>query len=85
MDAHWQESLESHSIQIDDETTFASAGGVYYVQFDEDGNVQYRLGRLTLSSTNDPSLKRCVIVSTLIGAIRSSKEQTTPKDGKLCY
>lgn len=85
VDAHWKESLESHSIYIDGETTFANAGGVYYVRFDEDGNVQYRLGRITLSLKNNPTLKRCVIVSTVIGASRRSKEQATPRDGKMCY
>lgn len=83
--AQWQENLDAAAIQIDNETTFASSGGVYYVRFDEDGNVQYRLGRITLSSKDNPSIKRCVIVSTLIGAMRKSKEQPTPQDGKLCY
>lgn len=82
--AQW-ESLESKSIQIDGETTFANSGGIYYVRFDEKGNVQYRLGRITLSSQQSSSAKRCVIVSTLIGAMRKSKEQSTPHNGKLCY
>lgn len=84
LDSDW-EVLDSVSIQVDDETTFASSGGIYYVRFDEYGNVQYRLGRMTLSSKNAPDVKRCVIVSTLIGAMRKSKEQPTPRDGKLCY
>lgn len=79
------EILQSSSIQVDDETTFATSSGVYYVRFDEDGNVQYRLGRVTLSSKDIPGIKRCVIVSTLIGAMRKSREQPTPQDGKLCY
>lgn len=82
--AQW-ESIKLESMQIDDETTFAKSGGIYYVRFDEKGNVQYRLGRITLSSTRTPNIKRCVIVSTLIGATRQSKEQSTPRDGKLCY
>lgn len=82
--AQW-ELLESRSMQIDVETTFATSGNVYFVRFDEDGNVQYRLGRVTLSSERTPDIKRCVIVSTIIGAMRKSKEQPTPQDGKLCY
>ncbi|MEO0767914.1 MAG: prepilin-type N-terminal cleavage/methylation domain-containing protein [Cyanobacteria bacterium J06649_4] len=82
--AQWTQ-LESESIQIDAETTFATAGGIYYVRFDEDGNVQYRLGRITLSSERSSHLRRCVIVSTIIGAMRKSKEQPVPRDGKLCY
>ena len=83
--AQWNENIVSSSIQIDSETTFASSGGIYYVRFDEDGNVQYRLGRITLSSRDNPDIKRCVIVSTLVGAMRKAKEQPTPRDGKLCY
>lgn len=82
--AQW-EVLESSSIRIDDETTFATSSGIYYVRFDDEGNVQYRLGRITLSSRKNPRIKRCVIVSTIVGAMRKSQEQATPKDGKLCY
>ena len=82
--AQWTK-LDSASVKIDPETTFATSGGVYYVRFDEHGNVQYRLGRVTLHSEHAPHIKRCVIVSTLIGATRKSKEQATPRDGKLCY
>ncbi|WP_121969866.1 type II secretion system protein [Leptolyngbya sp. BC1307] len=82
--ARW-ETLESRTLQIDGETTFATSGSVYYVQFDMNGNVTRRIGRVTLSSRRIPRLKRCVIVSTMIGATRKSKEQATPRDGKMCY
>lgn len=82
--AKW-EVLDSASVRIDPETTFAQSGGVRYVRFDENGNVEYRLGRVTLSSEQAPTVKRCVVVSTIIGATRKSKEQPTPKDGKTCY
>lgn len=73
------------AVQLDGETNFATAGSVYYVQFDEKGNVRYRLGRVTVSSKQFPSIKRCVIVSTLIGATRTARDQRVPSDGKLCY
>ena len=82
--AQW-EVIDSRSVQIDVETTFATSGNVYYVRFDEKGNVRYRLGRVTLSSENNARIKRCVIVSTLIGAMRKAKERSEPRDGKLCY
>lgn len=78
------EDIDS-SIRLDAETNFASSGEIYYVRFDEKGNVQYRLGRVTLSSKRFPDIKRCVIVSTLIGATRAAKEQPTAEDGKYCY
>jgi len=86
--AQWQ-AVESASIQIDDETTFVSSGGVYYVRFDEHGN-PHRLGRVTLSGQQFSTIKRCVIVSTLIGAMRTSNEQSTPdpnyrRRDRFCY
>jgi prepilin-type N-terminal cleavage/methylation domain-containing protein len=76
------------SAQIDAETTFVTSGGIHYVQFDRKGNVRYRLGRMTLSSKQFPNVKRCVIVSTLIGATRVGKEHSTPDPenaNRFCY
>ena len=79
------------SIQIDDETTFLSSDSVYYVRFDEKGNVRRsRLGRITISSRQFPEVKHCVVVSTLIGATRSAKSQSEPDPSysereRFCY
>lgn len=89
--AQW-EALESQSIQIDQqpgETTFRKDGEAYYVRFDEHGDSR-QLGRLTLSGKRFSKNKRCVIVSTLIGAARKSKEQSTPdpnyrSSDRYCY
>lgn len=43
------------------------------------------LGRITLSSRNGGKTKRCVFVSTILGALRTAKERPTPEDGKYCY
>lgn len=43
-------------------------------------------GRLTLSIQNGGKAKRCVIVSTLLGALRTAKEQPQPDNkGRYCY
>lgn len=73
------------AVVLDDETNLASSGNIFYVQFDEKGNVHYRLGRVTLSSDRFPDIKQCVIVSTLIGNSRLAKEKPTQSDGKFCY
>ncbi|PZO22972.1 MAG: prepilin-type cleavage/methylation domain-containing protein [Leptolyngbya foveolarum] len=75
----------SPSIRLDGETNLATTGDVYYVQFDEKGNVRYRLGRATLSNERFPDIKRCVVVSTLVGATRIAKEQAVPENGKYCH
>lgn len=73
------------SVQLDEETNLAFSNGVYYVNFDEKGNVHHRLGRATLSGKRFPSIKRCVIVSTLIGNTRAAKENLEQEDGRYCY
>ena len=73
------------SVRLDSETTLQPAQGVRRVQFNYKGNVNGQLGRVTLSSQNGGKAKRCVIVSTLIGAMRTAKEQPKPDDGKYCY
>ncbi|MGC1309706.1 MAG: type II secretion system protein [Phormidesmis sp.] len=76
-DAIW-DTMNS-AVGFDEETTLLKKDGIYYVRFDENGNVRgSRLGRLTVSSKQFPDIKRCVIVSTLIGATRTAKEQPTP-------
>ena len=85
VDAVWQE-LGDSSLNIDSETTFAKSNNVYYVRFDDRGNVQYRLGRITFYSKHAPESKRCVIVSTLIGAMRKSEEKSVPNENdQFCY
>lgn len=79
------ELLGGTSVQIDSETTLQAFGSGRTVRFDHKGNVVSRLGRVTLSSPRVKSVKRCVYVSTLIGALRQSKQQDTSKIGDFCY
>ncbi|MEO0536224.1 MAG: type II secretion system protein [Cyanobacteria bacterium P01_A01_bin.123] len=79
----WQSLPEV--VQLDDETTLATSSGFRYVRFGYYGQVTYRLSRVTFSSRNGGSAKRCVIVSTLIGATRLGKSHRYPDDGKYCY
>ncbi|MGQ4647667.1 prepilin-type N-terminal cleavage/methylation domain-containing protein [Lyngbya aestuarii] len=72
------------------ETTFDSPGkktitGPWRVQFNFHGNTNGQLGTMTLRTKHTDDVKRCVIVSTLIGTIRTGKEHAKPKDGKYCY
>lgn len=86
--AHW-EQLDAKSIHIDSETTFVSTAGIYYVRFDEHGN-PHRLGRTTLSGSRVSKNKRCVVISTLIGAMRKAEDKSTPDPNyrtsdRFCY
>lgn len=78
------------SIRLDTgETTVLYDSGelVYYVRFDEKGNVrESSLGRVTVSSKQFSDIKRCVFVSTLLGATRVAETQVSPdKGGRFCY
>ncbi len=74
------------SVRIDAETTLQQSGGVRRIKFNHLGNVsQPPLGRLTISSKNGGTAKRCVFVSTILGTLRISQEQETAKSGKYCY
>ena len=81
---HWH-NLDSH-VRLDSESTLEFAGGVRQIQFDYRGNVrQPPLGRITLSSQQGGKAKRCVYVSTILGAMRTAKEHSQPKAGSYCY
>ena len=83
-DANWND-LNS-TICLDAETTLQLSKGVRQIKFDYTGNVrQPPLGRITLSTKCGGKVKRCVIVSTILGAMRTAKEQSQIKDGKYCY
>ncbi len=83
--ANWN-NLDS-SVRLDSETTFQLSNGIRKVQFDYRGNVKSvgDMGRITLSSRSGGKVKRCVIISTILGTMRTAKEHTTAKDNKYCY
>jgi prepilin-type N-terminal cleavage/methylation domain-containing protein len=62
------------------ETTFIASPATYYpVKFKYDGSV-VPLGKITLTIRNQPTgIKRCVFVSTLLGALRTDQDnECTP-------
>lgn len=82
-DSLWN-SLDTN-IKLDDETSLKKVGSIYQVQFSYRGDVSGQLGRITLSIKGAERMKRCVIVSTLLGAIREGTSQPKLLDGKSCY
>ncbi|MBE9126699.1 MULTISPECIES: pilus assembly FimT family protein [unclassified Coleofasciculus] len=73
------------------ETTLDSPGrktltGPWRVQFNDKGNTNGQLGQITLISNNDSKTKRCIYISTLIGAMRTGQEHPKPNSNKkYCY
>lgn len=68
------------------ETTLRRSGDIYRVEFSYKGHVNGQLGRLTFSSRNSSKNKRCVVVSTLLGALRNAQERSKADGtGRFCY
>lgn len=68
------------------DNTLVSSGGIYYVKFDMYGNIKGRLGTVTVALSERKTTHRCVVVSTLIGAMRKGNGHTTANDnGRFCY
>ncbi|MDZ8067841.1 MAG: type II secretion system protein [Nostoc sp. DedQUE08] len=81
--ANWN-NLDAN-IRLDSETNFQpSLSSIQKVPFDYKGNAK-DLGRITLSSKSGGKAKRCVIVSTLLGTMRTAKEHTRADNGNYCY
>lgn len=76
----------NYNVRLDAETTLQESNGIKQIQFDYRGSVSKPpLGRITLSSKSGGKAKRCVIVSTILGAMRTAKEHPTTNNGKYCY
>jgi len=68
------------------ETTLRHKDGIYRVQFTHKGHVNGQLGRLTFSTPHGGQTKRCVFISTLLGAMRRGENQHKPDtSGRYCY
>lgn len=53
-----------------DTTTLKQNAGVYFVEFNDKGNVTPPFGKLNLASHRGDKNRRCVVVSTLLGVLR---------------
>jgi prepilin-type N-terminal cleavage/methylation domain-containing protein len=80
--------LES-GVYIDDETNLkkiSASPQQYQVSFDYRGQVIPQFGRITLIGEYSGQAKRCVVVSTILGAVRTGKEHQQADDaGRYCY
>jgi len=80
------EQLDPRVALNDADTTLAKSQGVHYIRFGFNGEVKYRLSTITVESENDRAKKKCVVISTLIGATRKGEEQLyANQNGRYCY
>ncbi|NMG19132.1 pilus assembly FimT family protein [Brasilonema bromeliae] len=65
---------------------FNSQGCPVYQVADECTQTSFQtLGQITLFSINNSKAKRCVYISTILGAMRTGKEHDEPDGNKYCY
>ncbi|MFM6310429.1 MAG: Tfp pilus assembly protein FimT/FimU [Dolichospermum sp.] len=64
------------SVQLDPNSTLELNNGVRRVRFNDIGGVIPPLGKITLSSKSGGTARRCVIVSTILGAMRTAKDDS---------
>lgn len=68
--AGWQPLTSG--VRIASETTLSQKEGVYFIEFNDKGNVTPPFGRLSLASPLGGSQRRCMFVSTLLGVLRKA-------------
>jgi prepilin-type N-terminal cleavage/methylation domain-containing protein len=80
----WQ-PLPAGVVLAQEDNTLLKKGNIYYVRFNPQGDVRSQLGRITLVGSGNRLSHRCVVVSTLIGAMRQGKGHARAKDERFCY
>lgn len=80
--ARWQNLIGADNAQVVIDTTSSSKStlidrnNIYRVQFNDKGRVHGQLGKITFTVPNQNNgLKRCVYVSTLLGAMRTDSDR----------
>jgi prepilin-type N-terminal cleavage/methylation domain-containing protein len=72
-------------VKLDAETTLRRQQGTYIVQFNDYGEVNGQLGRVTLSLASSPKEKQCLMISTLLGKLRQGENHRKPQNDRYCY
>ncbi|BAU12739.1 hypothetical protein LEP3755_32700 [Leptolyngbya sp. NIES-3755] len=72
---NWQNLNEGVRLLESPDTTMAKINNVYRVQFNDRGETNGQLGKVTFGSASGGGTKRCVIVSNLLGTIREGENR----------
>jgi prepilin-type N-terminal cleavage/methylation domain-containing protein len=84
----WQPLIDD-VVLADIDNTLTKSGGIYYTRFDMYGNLKSKAigeqGTITLTISGKRDTHRCVVVSTVLGAIRKGKGQPKANNNRFCY
>ncbi|PSN19425.1 prepilin-type cleavage/methylation domain-containing protein [filamentous cyanobacterium CCP5] len=79
----------NHAVQFDPKDTTLQKDSrdksVHYVRFNHTGDISGQLGTVTFMGRSGGKSRRCVVASTLIGALRKGEEHSKPKGKRYCY
>ncbi|WOD40502.1 type II secretion system protein [Nodosilinea sp. E11] len=86
---NWQ-PLSHGVVLANEDNTLTKSSGIHYTRFDMHGNLRAKWigeqGTITVTVTGQRHTNRCVIVSTVLGAMRKGQGQTKANsNGRFCY
>lgn len=71
----WQNLQDGVKLLERPDTTMARRDGIYRIQFNHKGETNGQLGKVTFGATSGSAVKRCAIVSNLLGTVREGENQ----------
>lgn len=80
---HWTPLIAGVGLASED-NTLPKSSGIHYATFDYRGNTT-SLGRVTVVGSGGRVSHRCVVVSTMLGALRKGRGHTKVRDRRYCY
>lgn len=85
----WQPLIDG-VVFADIDNTLTKAGGIHYTRFDMYGNLKSKAiseqGTITVTMSGKQHTHRCVVASTVLGAMRKGKGHTQANgNGRFCY
>ncbi len=85
---NWQPLIEG-VVLANEDNTLTKSGGIHYTRFDMHGNLKAKTigeqGTITVTITGKRNTNRCVVVSTVLGAMRKGKGQLKANGKRFCY
>ncbi len=77
---NWQNLQNGVKLLDRPDTTMAKKDEIYRIQFNHQGETNAQLGKVTFAVMSGSSIKRCAIVSNLLGTIREGENKPNRRD-----
>lgn len=77
---NWQNLQNGVKLLDRPDTTMAKKDEIYRIQFNHQGETNGQLGKVTFGVTSGSSIKRCAIVSNLLGTIREGENKARDRN-----